>query len=130
MPAMISLAGARGWLDPRPRSAERPAGSASPERSSGRSGTHAGRGLLPLLLLAAFYPALKPSFDERIVQPDDTDSNHGYALLEAHFPLNETLPDYILVNADHDLRNARDLAALEQMSAAVAVRRESSRCAA
>lgn len=120
MPAMIGLAGARGWLDPRPRSAQ----ATGWERLAGVVVQRPARvllaGLLPLALLAAFYPALKPSFDERVVQPDDTESNRGYALLEAHFPLNETLPDYILVSADHDLRNPRDLAALEQMSAAVA----------
>jgi RND superfamily putative drug exporter len=119
MPAMIALAGARGWLDPRPRNA-----ATGWRRLADLVVARPGRvfmaGLLPLVLLAAFYPAMTPSFDERVVQPDDTGSNVGYALLEAHFPLNETLPDYILVSADRDLRNARDLAALEQMSAAVA----------
>lgn len=119
MPATIALAGARGWLDPRPRPA-----TTGWQRLGDMVVSRPGRvlmaGLLPLVLLAGFYPAMKPSFDERVVQPDDTGSNVGYALLEAHFPLNETLPDYILVSADRDLRNARDLAALEQMSAAVA----------
>ena len=31
--------------------------------------------------------------------------------MAAHFPVNEVLPDYVLIQADHDLRNTRDLAA-------------------
>ncbi|WP_220699246.1 MMPL family transporter [Nocardioides cavernaquae] len=120
MPAMIGLAGARGWLDPRARPAAATGWQRLADMVVSRPGRVLVAGLLPLVLLAVFYPAMKPSFDERVVQPDDTESNVGYALLEAHFPLNETLPDYILVSADRDLRNARDLAALEQMSAAVA----------
>lgn len=120
MPALIGLLGARGWLDPRPR----PAGPIRWQRIAGvvvaRPGRVLAAGLAPLIALACFYPLLEPSFNEATVQPDDTESNIGYQLLGEHFPLNETLPDYVLVTADHDLRNASDLAALEQMSAAIA----------
>jgi len=75
---------------------------------------------VPLLLLAALFPLFRPSYDERRVQPDDTESNDGYALMDAHFPRNEALPDFILVTADHDLRNSRDLASIERAAAAVA----------
>lgn len=120
MPALIGLLGVRGWLDPRPRAT----GPTGWERIAGvvvaRPARVLAAGLVPLIGLACFYPLLQPSFNEASVQPDDTESNIGYQLLGEHFPLNETLPDYVLVTADHDLRNAKDLAALEQMSAAVA----------
>jgi RND superfamily putative drug exporter len=76
-------------------------------------------GLLVLGALAAFYPGMRRSFDERAVQPASTESNRGYDALAEHFHPNEVLPDYVLVTSDHDLRNSRDLAALEQMAQAV-----------
>ncbi|GAB2973903.1 MMPL family transporter [Nocardioides montaniterrae] len=120
MPAVLALAGSRGWLDPRPRRG----GPSSWERVAGVVTTRPARilaaGLVPLIALACFFPLLQPNFDEATVQPDHTESNDGYAVLAQHFPLNEVLPDYLLVTADHDLRNAKDLASLEQMAAAVA----------
>lgn len=77
-------------------------------------------GLLALMALAAFFPTMRLSFDERSGQPASTPSNQGYAAIDAHFPANETLPDYLLVVAGHDLRDPSDLAALNTLSQAVA----------
>ena len=122
LPAAMLLMGERGWLDPRSRRAS--SGERGWARVAGivvaRPGRVLAAGLLPLILLAAFYPALDPSFDERGGQPDDTESNRGYALLAEHYPVNEALADYVLIRSDHDLRNARDLAALEQAAASAA----------
>ncbi|HWJ81761.1 MAG TPA: MMPL family transporter [Nocardioides sp.] len=121
LPALLALAGARGWAEPRsaghPRFWNALTGLvvAAPARMLAVA-------LVPLLALALCYPLLETSFDERGVQPDDTESNQGYALLARHFPINEVLPDFVLVTADHDLRNARDLALLEQAAGAVAGR--------
>lgn len=119
-PPVVALLGERGLLEPRPRRE----GAGGWERLGAlvvaRPARVLAAGLIPLVLLAALFPLIKPSFDERRVQPSDTESNDGYALMDAHFPRNEALPDFVLVSADHDLRNARDLAALEQAAAAVA----------
>src|SRR3954466_11914065 len=64
--------------------------------------------------LAAFWPRLSPSYDTRALVPAHLESIHGYAALDRHFPGNELRPDYDLVTADHDLRNPRDLAVLEE----------------
>lgn len=77
-------------------------------------------GVAVLLILAMALPTMQLSFDERAAQPPDTPSNLGLAALDDHFPANETLPDYLLVRADHDMRNARDLAVLNSVSTAVA----------
>ena len=118
-PPVIALLGARGLLEPRPRPA-----TSRWDRLGALVVAHPARifaaGLIPLLLLAALFPLFAPSYDERRVQPEGTESNDGYALMDAHFPRNETLPDFVLITSDHDLRNQRDLAALEQAADAVA----------
>jgi RND superfamily putative drug exporter len=119
-PPVVALLGERGLLEPRPRTA----GAGGWERLGAMVVARPGRvlvaGLVPLLLLAALFPLFKPSYDERRVQPIGTQSNDGYALMNAHYPVNEALPDFVLITADHDLRNQRDLAALERASDAVA----------
>lgn len=77
-------------------------------------------GVAALLLLAMALPSMQLSFDERAAQPSDTPSNLGLAALDKHFPANETLPDYLLIRSDHDMRNTRDLAVLNAVSTAVA----------
>ncbi|MCZ4497905.1 MAG: mmpL10 [Marmoricola sp.] len=120
-PPLLAILGRRGLLEPRERAAGHGSGW---ERLGGlvvaRPGRVLAAGVVPLVLLASFFPLFKPSYDERSVQPGDTESNQGYRLMDAHYPLNEALPDFVLVHADHDLRNPADLAALEQAAAAVA----------
>ncbi|MCX6397236.1 MAG: MMPL family transporter [Propionibacteriales bacterium] len=117
-PPLLARLGARGLLEPR----ERPVGNGGWERLGKQVVTHPVRvlaaGVVPLLVLAAFFPAFAPSYDERSPQPEDTESNLGYQVMDAHYPKNEALPDFVLITADHDLRNPTDLAALEQASAA------------
>lgn len=120
-PAALILAARRGLMEPPTRSAGSDAWwPAIAERVVARPVRMLALGLLPLLILASFYPLLQLSYDERGVQPSSTDSNAGYALLAAHYPLNEVLPDYVLIHADHDLRDAGDLAALEYAARAIA----------
>ena len=119
IPPLIAILGSRGLLEPRPRP-EVGGWDRWGERVVVRPGLALAAGLVPLILLAAFFPMFKPSYDERRVQPGDTESNQGYALMDAHYPRNEALPDFVLVTADHDLRNGRDLAALEQAAAMAA----------
>ncbi len=69
--------------------------------------------LVPLLLLAAFYPGLRLTYDERQPQPSGNESMAGLRALDRHFTAGEVLPDYILLQANHDLRNAKDLANLD-----------------
>lgn len=118
-PALIALAGDRGFLEPR---------NAVLQRHWESVGTlvtrHPGRvlvaGLIPLAGLAAFYPLLALSYDESQNQPDSTSSSQGYVVLAKHYPINEVLPDYLLIQSKRDMRNAKDLAALEQASSAAA----------
>ncbi|WP_203045985.1 MMPL family transporter [Pimelobacter simplex] len=118
-PALLALAGRRGWAEPRESKA-----SGVWERVAGVVAAHPVRmltvSLVPLVLLAAVFPLTDLSYDVRDPLPEDAESNQGYALLGRHFPVNEVLPDYVLIRADHDLRTSKDLAVLERASAAVA----------
>lgn len=119
-PPLMALLGRRGLLEPRPRRDRGDGWARLGALVVARPVRMFAAGMIPLLFLAAFFPLFKPSYDERRVQPGDTESNDGYALMDAHFPRNESLPDFVLVTADHDLRNQRDLAALEHAANAVA----------
>ncbi|WP_182378151.1 MMPL family transporter [Nocardioides sp. WS12] len=118
-PALLALAGQRGWAEPRDSG-----GAAVWQRIAGLVAAHPVRmltvSLVPLLLLAAFFPLANLSYDVREPLADDAESNRGYALLDRHFPINEVLPDYVLIQADHDLRNTKDLALIEQASSSLA----------
>ncbi|GAA4125123.1 RND transporter MmpL12 [Nocardioides fonticola] len=119
VPAVLALAGGRGWLDPRGDQ-----GAAAWDRTAGAVVARPARvlalTLVPILALAALAPVMDRDFDSRASQPASTESNRGYRLLDAHFPVNETLQDWVLITADHDLRTPDDLAALEAAGAAVA----------
>ncbi|HWJ82555.1 MAG TPA: MMPL family transporter [Nocardioides sp.] len=118
-PALLTIAGRRGLLEPRALVTgpgwERLAGlvAAAPARAVLVS-------LVPLLLLASLFPLMNLTYDTRSSQPDDTESNRGYTLLGKHFPINEVVPSWVLIQADHDLRDPGDLALLERAAGAVA----------
>lgn len=76
-------------------------------------------GTAVLVALAAFLPTMVISYDQRNSQPEGTPSNLGLAALEDHFPRNETLPDYLLVESPRDMRNPKDLAVLNELSRSV-----------
>jgi RND superfamily putative drug exporter len=121
LPALVAVLGRRGLLDPHSATTN---GGGSWQRISLMVVSRPGRvlvaGLVPLIVFAAFYPTLTRSFDERVVQPDTTESNRGYEMIADHYPDNEVLSDFVLITADRDMRNTRDLAALEQSAASVA----------
>lgn len=71
--------------------------------------------IVVLLALAAVIPTLRVSYDEASVQFYGSDSTRGYDLVRQHW----AVPEYLLVRADHDMRNTTDLAALELMAASV-----------
>lgn len=119
LPAMLALVGPRGWIDPRPARSER-RWAAVAAYVVARPGRILALGLLPLVALASLFPLMELGYDQRRVQPDDTESNVGYRLLADHYPANEVLADYVLITSDHDLRNAQDIAAIEQAAASVA----------
>ncbi|HET6152972.1 MAG TPA: MMPL family transporter [Marmoricola sp.] len=73
-----------------------------------------------LIALAAFVPRTVLSYEEHPSNPNATESSRGSAALDRHFGKYSTQPDYVLISADHDMRNSRDLAVLAAASRDIA----------
>ena len=75
--------------------------------------------LVVLIICALPLGALRLNFNELKAQPPDTPTNLGFAAAARHFGQNRLLPDLVLIETDHDLRNPADLIALERVSAGI-----------
>jgi RND superfamily putative drug exporter len=115
LPAMLVLAGRRGWVKPRRELTDRF------WRRSGihivrRPVAHLAASLAVLIPLALCVTALHTSYDARTALPPSAESNIGMAAIEQHFPASITAPQYIFIQSPHDLRTTKALADLEQMA--------------
>jgi RND superfamily putative drug exporter len=115
LPAILVLAGRRGWVTPR---------SALTGRLWQRSGTQIVRrpkmhlliSLAVLIGLACCTDFLSPTFNDRMQLPQSAQSNVGFAAMEHHFATSALLRQYIYVRSPRDLRTPQALADLEQMA--------------
>ncbi len=115
LPAMLVLAGARGWVAPRRDLTSRH------WRRSGiqivrRPWTYLLASAIVLAILASCVGLVHYNYDDRKTLPGSADSALGYAAMDRHFSLNDTIPQFLLVNSPHDLRTPRALADLEEMA--------------
>jgi putative drug exporter of the RND superfamily len=115
LPAILVLAGPRGWVKPRRELTA---------RFWRRSGIHIVRrprvhlvaSLLVLAILASSAGLVRYNYDDRKALRSSAPSSIGYAALDRHFPVNQSIPEYILIQSPHDLRTPQALADLEQMA--------------
>ncbi|MDT5064959.1 MAG: putative drug exporter of the superfamily [Mycobacterium sp.] len=116
LPALIVLAGRRGWIKPRKDMTG---------RFWRRSGVHIARrprihlaaSLVILIALAATVTLANYNYDDRKTLPPDSPSNRGYTAMDAHFPVAGTLQQFLMVTSPNtDLRSPRALADLEQLA--------------
>jgi putative drug exporter of the RND superfamily len=115
LPAMLVLAGRRGWVKPR---------RALTGRLWRRSAVHIVRrpkmhllvSLAVLIGLGACAAFLHTSFNDRMQLPQTAESNVGFTAMQDHFSTSTLLPDYIYVHSAHDLRTPQALADLDQMA--------------
>jgi RND superfamily putative drug exporter len=120
-PALIAMGGDRFFWPQKVRSARHSRfWSAAAALITRRPARVALAGLVPLLVLAALYPTMRLTYDERAPQPTTNDSVQGMSALSRHYPDGEIMPNYVLVSSGHDMRNPRDLAALDQATKSVA----------
>ncbi|MUL82607.1 MULTISPECIES: RND family transporter [unclassified Mycolicibacterium] len=119
LPAILVLAGPRGWVKPRRELTAR-FWRRSGIRIVRRPVAHLAASLLVLALLAGCAIFARYNYDDRKVVAASAPSSVGYAALERHFPINQSIPEYILIQSPHDLRTPRGLADLEQLASRVA----------
>jgi putative drug exporter of the RND superfamily len=115
LPAVLVIAGRRGWIAPR-RDLTTRLWRRTGTRIVRRPKAHLVASLLILIILAGCGTLANFNYDDRKNLPASSESNLGYAAVERHFPLNATIPQYLFITSPHDLRTPRALADLEQMA--------------
>ncbi|MGA8330630.1 MAG: MMPL family transporter, partial [Mycobacterium sp.] len=115
LPAILAIAGPRGWVKPRRELTAR-LWRRSGIRIVRRPKTHLVASLLVLAILASCSAFVSYNYDDRKALGASAPSSVGYTALDRHFPVNQSIPEYILIESPHDLRNPQALADLEQMA--------------
>ena len=115
LPAILVLAGPRGWVKPKRELTAR-FWRRSGIRIVRRPGAHLVASLLVLAILASCAGLVRYNYDDRKALRSSAPSSVGYAELDRHFPVNQSIPEYILISSPHDLRTPRALADLEQLA--------------
>ena len=119
LPAILVLAGPRGWVKPRRELTAR-FWRRSGIRIVRRPVPHLVASVLVLVILASCAGFARFNYDDRKVVSASASSSIGYAALERHFPISQSIPQYILVQSPRDLRSPQALADLEQMASRIA----------
>ncbi len=117
-PALVGLAGRRGWLEPR-RSII--------TRRWRRIGVSVARWPAPILaasgalILVTALPlaGLYIGWNEPSATPAAAESSRGYAAADRHFPANRLLATVVTVATDHDIRNPAGLIAVERITSQI-----------
>lgn len=115
LPAVLVLAGRRGWVKPRRELTAR-FWRRSGIRIVRRPKVNLVASVLVLIVLASCAGLVRYNYDDRKALRPSAPSSIGYAALDRHFPVNQSIPQYILVQSPHDLRTPKALADLEQMA--------------
>ncbi|MUL47850.1 RND family transporter [Mycobacterium sp. CBMA293] len=118
LPAILTLVGPRGWIKPK-HELTAPLWRRSGARIVRRPRLYLVASLLVLILLASAASFAKFNYDDRKAVAASEPSSVGYAALEKHFNVNQSVPSYVLVRSPHDLRNPQSLADLEQMASRI-----------
>src|SRR5579875_1634356 len=92
-----------------------------------RVGTTIVRWPLPILAAASAIaliglltlPGYKTSYNDRLYIPGDIPANLGYAAADRHFSQSRLMPEILMVESDHDMRNPADFLILNKLAKAV-----------
>ncbi|MCV7103549.1 RND family transporter [Mycobacterium palustre] len=115
LPAILVLAGPRGFIKPRRELTAR-FWRRSGIRIVRRPKAHLVASVLVLIILASCAALVRYNYDDRKALKSSAPSSVGYAALDRHFDVNQSIPEYILVQSPRDLRTPQALADLEQMA--------------
>src|SRR6476661_6746763 len=119
LPAVLVLAGRRGWVAPRRALTDR-LWQRSAIHIVRRPKAHLAISLTILIALGACALFMHPTYNDRMQLPGSAESNLGYSTMAAHFSTSSLLPEYIYIHSPHDLRTPQALADMEQMAQRVA----------
>ncbi len=114
LPALMVLTGRRGWIKPRGDLTSR-FWRRSGVRIVRKPVAHLAGSMVVLLILAGCAMFARFNYDDSKTLPKDVESSVGYDILGQHFPLNATIPEYLVVQSDQDLRKPAALVDLKQM---------------
>ncbi|EHB49754.1 Transport protein [Mycolicibacterium rhodesiae JS60] len=64
-------------------------------------------------------PGYQTSYKDRLYVPKDLPSNLGYAAADRHFPEARMMPDILMIESDHDMRNPADFLVLHKLAKAI-----------
>lgn len=106
LPAILVLASPRGWVAPRgERMATfwRRAGT----RIVRRPKAYLGASLIGLVALASCASLAHFNYDDRKQLPPSDPSSVGYAAMEHHFSVNQTIPEYLIIHSARPANPAR-----------------------
>ncbi|HXA91271.1 MAG TPA: RND family transporter [Mycobacterium sp.] len=115
LPAILVLAGRRGWVRPRPALTGR-LWQRSAVQLVRRPKAHLLVSLSVLIALAGCAVFLEPTYNDRLQLPQSAPGNVGFSTMASHFSTSTLLPQYIYVRSPNDLRTSRGLADLDQMA--------------
>jgi putative drug exporter of the RND superfamily len=115
VPACIVVGGRFGWFDPKRKIRT---------RGWRRVGTAIVRWPLPILAAACgvaligllTLPGYQTSYNDRLYIPHNIAANQGYDAAERHFSQARMMPEVMMVEADHDLRDPADFLVLDRLA--------------
>jgi len=115
LPALLALAGRRGWVKPR-KDLTTQFWRRSGIRIVRRPKAYLIASIVVLGALASVGALANYNYDDRKALPAASESILGYDAIGKHFPINASLPQYILIKSPDDLRTPEALADMEQMA--------------
>ncbi len=115
LPAIMVLAGRRGWIKPRRELTTR-FWRTSGVRIVRRPRIHLAASLMILVFLAGCSAFAHYNYDDRKTLPSSVESTAGYEVMAQHFPLDTIIPQYLFIQSPRDMRDPKVLADLEQMA--------------
>ena len=118
VPAVLAIASGFGLLDPKRRIGVR--------RWRG-VGTAIVRWPAPILAATCAIaviglvtlPGYKTSYNDRLYLPKDIPANVGYAAADRHFSQARMMPEVLMIESDHDMRNPADFLVLNKLAKGV-----------
>jgi putative drug exporter of the RND superfamily len=115
VPAVLAAASAFGLLDPRRKIGF---------RRWRWIGTAIARWPAPILVATiavaligvVTLPGYQTSYNDRLYIPKDIPANLGYAAADRHFSQSRMMPEILLIESDHDMRNPTDFLVLHKLA--------------